>query len=553
MAQINTIVGDLEYNKQKIITYIQKAKEQQADIVSFPELAICGYPPEDLVLKPGFVRDNLLELGEIAAVQPEIVAVVGFVDQVNDNLYNAAAVLHDGKVQAIYHKKHLPNYGVFDEMRYFATGQGYVIFELNGVNVGINICEDIWYKEPTGTIAQIGGAQLVINVNSSPYSLHKFEERQENLAERSNDNQVYIAYNNMVGGQDELVFDGGAMFTDMNGKMISHGSRFAEDLVVEDLKFSDTKRQSQLEPIVINTQEQPKQPLKKKASAKIGREEEIYSALVLGVRDYVTKNKFKKALISLSGGVDSALSLAIAVDALGADNLLAIYQPSRFSSEDSRQDSILMADNLGIKLHEISIDSLFEDYLQTLKPYFNDLPLSEAEENIQARIRGNIAMAFSNKFGYIVLSTGNKSEFSVGYATLYGDMAGGFAVLKDVYKTEVYRLADYRNSIGPTIPERILTKAPSAELSPNQKDEDSLPPYDLLDAILKLYVEEYKTAQEIIAAGYDKGIVERVVKMVDTNEYKRRQAPPGIKITPRAFGRDRRMPITQGYLGKRKM
>lgn len=560
MAQINCLVGDLEYNKQKITDYIKKALKVQADIVSFPELSLCGYPPEDLILKPGFVHDNLVLLDEIAAADPKIVVIVGFVDQIKDKLFNSAAVLHKGKVVATYHKKHLPNYGVFDEMRYFQAGDGYVIAEINNINVGINVCEDIWYKEPTGTVVEQGAAELIINVNSSPYSMHKFEQRQENLAKRSKENEVYIAYNNMVGGQDELVFDGGAMFFGPDGRLINYGKRFEEDLAVQDLEFTSEKREpkeiksknaSEFNRVFIKSDSLPKKPIKEIKPPNLGREEEIYKALVLGVKDYVNKNRFKKALVALSGGVDSALSLAVAVDALGAENLLALYLPSRFSSQDSREDSFLLTKNLGVEIHEISVDGLFEEYLKVLHHYFDELPLNEAEENIQARIRGNVAMAFSNKFGHIVLSTGNKSEISVGYATLYGDMAGGFAVLKDVYKTEVYRLCQYRNSIKADIPERILTKPPSAELKADQTDQDSLPPYDVLDAILKLYVEQFKTSHEIITAGYDKDIVEKTVKMVDANEYKRRQAAPGIKITPRAFGRDRRMPITQGYLSKK--
>ena len=557
MAQINTFVGDLEFNRERIVSFIDAAEELQADIVSFPELAVTGYPPEDLVYKPQFVEDNLKELNKIAELYPNTVVAVGFVDKVKDKLYNAAAVLHEGKVQAVYHKQHLPNYGVFDEKRYFEPGTGCFVFELNGVGVAVNICEDIWFSEPTSNLAKYGGAELIINVNSSPYSLDKFEERQENLAKRSKENKVYIAYNNLVGGQDELVFDGGAMIFNPEGELTAVGKRFEEDLVVKDIEFSDEKRKPEQVKdkeitceFVIATTKKDKPDLAEVEIKTLGHDEEVYEALVLGVKDYVHKNRFTKALVSLSGGIDSALSLAIAADALGSENLIAVYQPSAYSSKESEEDAFELAKNLGVKIEELSITGLYEDYLKLLEPFFKGAKMSEAEENIQARIRGNIAMAFSNKFGYIVLSTGNKSELSVGYATLYGDMAGGFAVLKDVYKTEVYHLAEYRNSIAEVIPKRIITKPPSAELRPDQKDQDTLPDYETLDAILKLYIEEFKTAKEIIDGDFENEVVFKTVHMVDANEYKRRQAPPGIKITPRAFGRDRRMPMTQGYIKK---
>jgi len=561
MAQINTFVGDLDYNKRKIGEFIEKAKDVQADVVSFPELAVTGYPPEDLVYKPAFVKDNIKTVKKIADEHPEVVSIVGFVDSEGSKLFNAAAVLYDGKVQEIYHKTFLPNYGVFDEKRYFAGEDDFLVFELNGINVGVNICEDIWHSYPTTKMVEYGAVEVIININSSPYNLNKLEERKNNLSLRSKESNVYIAYNNMVDGQDELVFDGSALFFDPKGNNIGQGKRFEEDLVVEDLTFDDKKREPVktvdkklskfFKTFSLEVSGKEKSPLKKVEQPTFSREEEIYKALVLGVRDYVHKNGFKKALIALSGGVDSALSLTIAVDALGKENIMNLYLPSAFSSSESQEDALALAKNLDVKIEELSIENLFQGYLKELKPYFKDMPFNKAEENIQARIRGNIAMAFSNKFGYMVLSTGNKSELSVGYATLYGDMAGGFSVLKDVYKTEVYRLAKYRNKISDVIPERILTKAPSAELRPGQKDQDALPEYEMLDAILKLYIEEHKSVDEIIVAGYDADTVNKVVRMVDANEYKRRQAPPGIKITPRAFGRDRRMPITQGYLEKK--
>jgi len=561
MAQVNAFVGNLEYNRAKILAYIQKARELEADIVSFPELYISGYPPEDLVLKPRFVKDNIAQVEAIASAMPgDIVAVVGFVDSDNEKLYNSAAVLSKNKIQAVYHKKHLPNYGVFDEKRYFEPGEGYVVFELNGVNVGVNICEDIWFTDPTKTLVDCGGAELMVNINSSPYSIDKLPQRQENLKQRSKENSVFIAYNNMVGGQDELVFDGAAMLFAPSGELIAQGKSFEEDLIINDLEFAETKKHpkpapaeiaTQFKTFSINIKGEKKDINPPVIVPMLNREEAIYKALLLGVGDYVSKNKFQKALIAVSGGIDSALCLTVAADALGSENLQALYLPSAFSSSESQEDALALAKNLNVSIREISIEDLFQKYLEELKVHFEGKPFGAAEENIQARIRGNIAMAFSNKFDYLVLSTGNKSEFSVGYATLYGDMAGGFSILKDVYKTEVYRLAKYRNTISAVIPERILTKAPSAELRPNQKDQDTLPPYELLDRILKLYVEEFKTASEIVAVGFPKEEVIRAVCMVDASEYKRRQAPPGIKVTPRAFGRDRRMPITQGYLSKK--
>ena len=561
MAQINAFVGDLEHNRAEILAYINKACDLGADIVSFPELSITGYPPEDLVLKPRFVKDNIAQVSEIASAMPDnIVAVVGFVDSVEEKLYNSAAVLFEGKIRAIYHKKHLPNYGVFDEKRYFEPGEGYVVFELSGVNVGVNVCEDIWFTDPTKTLVDFGGAELMVNINSSPYSIDKLPKRKENLEQRSKENSVFVAYNNMAGGQDELVFDGAAMLFAPSGELIAQGKSFEEDLIINDLQFPETKKQpkpvpaeiaKQFTTFSINISGEKKSIELSTVCAQLNREEAIYKALLLGVGDYVSKNKFQKALIAVSGGIDSALCLTVAADALGSENLQALYLPSAFSRNESQEDALALAKNLNVSIKEISIEDLFQKYLEELKLHFEGTSFGAAEENIQARIRGNIAMAFSNKFGYLVLSTGNKSEFSVGYATLYGDMAGGFSILKDVYKTEVYRLAKYRNTISPVIPERILTKAPSAELRPNQKDQDTLPPYELLDKILKLYVEEFKTASEIVATGFPKPEVIRAVCMVDASEYKRRQAPPGIKVTPRAFGRDRRMPITQGYLGKK--
>lgn len=571
LAQIDATVGDLDGNAQKVIENIQKAKKLGVDIVAFPELAITGYPPEDLVLKPKFVADNIDRLQKIATETKGINAIVGFVD-VKGDLYNAAAVLHDGRAVGVYHKMFLPTYGVFDEDRYFQAGTDYPVFAFGDVRVGVNICEDIWYPVGPATVQAYGGAELIININGSPYHAAKRASRERMLATRAMDELVIVAYVNMVGGQDELVFDGGSAIFDQRGELIARGSQFEEDLVVADLdveavfhtRLHDPRRRKErrvfevpqgVEAQVVQVPPlapHPKPPLSERKPTLYeppGGPSEIYAALVLGTRDYTLKNGFKQAIIGLSGGIDSSLTVVIACDALGPENVRGVRMPSRFTSKASLEDAEELATNLGIPLDTISIEPAFQSMLDMLAEAFRGTPFGTAEENIQARIRGNILMALSNKFGHLVLTTGNKSELAVGYSTLYGDMAGGYSVLKDVTKTKVYELARYRNSVGPKplIPERVFAKAPSAELRPGQRDVDALPPYEILDPIVQAYVEEDKSFEEIVAMGYDEQVVKRVISMIDRSEYKRRQAPPGIKITPRAFGRDRRLPITNRY------
>ena len=567
LAQINTTVGDLRGNKSKIVAHIHRARELGADVVAFPELAVPGYPPEDLLLKPSFVGDNVQALEGIAAETRGITAVTGFVDR-GDDIYNAAAVLHDGRVAAVYHKTYLPNYGVFDEDRYFRSGDRPLVFGIGENVIGVNICEDIWYPAgPTKTQA-LAGAQLAINISASPYHAGKGASRERMLATRAADNVLYVAFCNLVGGQDELVFDGGSVIVNERGEVIARGKQFEEDLVIADLDLSAVFRQRLHDPRrrkerALQTAEavrrvalsppapriKPPAPVHPQITAPLDPVAELYQALVLGTGDYMHKNGFRQAVIGLSGGVDSALTAAIAADALGPENVTCVFMPSRYSSADSREDASQLEENLGVRYLTVPIDDTFQAYLDMLAEPFAGCEPNVAEENIQARVRGNILMALSNKFGWLVLTTGNKSEMSVGYATLYGDMAGGYAVIKDVPKDLVYRLSAYVNErAGRTIvPQRIFDKAPTAELRPNQTDQDTLPPYPVLDGILHAYVEEDRGLEEIVALGYDRATVVEVIRMVDRAEYKRRQAPPGVKITSRAFGRDRRLPITNRY------
>ncbi len=569
LAQINVTVGDLEGNKQKILTAMQQASQAGAHIVCVPELALAGYPPEDLLLKPDFVDANLhalQELIEASRAFAGLTAVIGFVDRDHD-IYNAAAIVHEGKLYGTYHKHYLPNYGVFDENRYFQAGREAPLFLINGVHVGVNICEDIWYPTGPMTMQAQAGAEVIININGSPYNAGKELFRQQMLATRAADNTAIVAYVNMVGGQDELVFDGGSMVFDEQGALVARAREFAEDMLIVDLDTASVfrtrlhdprRRQERLQAhddyvpeIVIseapgNSREAGRG---QRIEPKMARLQEIYSALVLCTGDYVRKTGFKKAVIALSGGIDSSLTAAIAVDALGAENVLGVSMPSGYSSEGSRSDARDLADNLGMEMWTIPIEETFRVWLKMLAPALGEGDLGLTAENLQARIRGNALMAISNKLGHIVLTTGNKSEMATGYCTLYGDMAGGFAVLKDVLKTLVYELSTYRNSLSgrPVIPQSVIDKPPSAELRPNQKDTDSLPPYEILDPILRAYAEEDRSLDEILALGYDRKTVERVMRLVDYSEYKRRQAPPGVKITTRAFGRDRRLPITNHY------
>ena len=581
MVQMNSTVGDLDGNVRRITAWLREAKKAKADLVAFPELAITGYPPEDLLLKPRFLADNRRALQEVVRHCRGIAAVVGYVSQSDGvdpkparssvvqagvhELYNAAAVIADQKLITTYCKWYLPNYGVFDESRYFHPGRRLPLIRLRGTVVGVNICEDIWLPEgPTGFQAA-AGAEVIVNINASPFHLGKSRVREQMLATRARENGVVLTYTNAVGAQDELVFDGNSVILDHQGEVIARGKAFEEDLIIADLNMETVTRARRTG---------RKKLLPKRVAAAVGVYaaplpsvhnarsrvvaavaeildplEEVYRALTLGVRDYMRKNGFTRAVIGLSGGVDSALTAVLAVDALGSENVWGLFMPSLYTSQDSHDDVAELGARLAISVRTISITELFNTYRHELAATFEGRAPDTTEENLQARIRGNLLMAFSNKFGHLVLTTGNKSEMSVGYATLYGDMAGGFAVIKDVPKTMVYDLARLRNLRGttPVIPKRTLDRPPTAELRLNQKDEDSLPPYEILDPILQAYVEEDRSLEEIVEVGYDRATVARVMAMVDGSEYKRRQAPIGIKITHRALGKDRRMPITNGY------
>ncbi|HXU39625.1 MAG TPA: NAD+ synthase [Blastocatellia bacterium] len=568
LGQINPTVGDLAGNADLIIDYIGRARDTGADIVAFPELALTGYPPEDLLLKPHFVRDNLAILDRIIAASKDLIVIVGFVDTDGSDIYNAAALIAGGELLDSYHKTFLPNYGVFDEERYFQRGTRCPVFTLGDARIGLNICEDIWYPGgPTKLQALVGDAHLIINISSSPYQARKTIDRERMLCTRAEDNAIALAYCNQFGGQDELVFDGNSLIIDEDGRIIARGRAFAEDLILADIniekvfseRLHDPRRRREklkvraddsLYFIAIENGQSSgsrKPALAARVNHRQEDTEEIYAALVTGTRDYVRKNGFDKIYLGLSGGIDSALTAVIASDAIGADGVNAVYMPTRYSSAESERDARKLAENLGIHYQVIDIEETFGEYLQMMAPSFNGLPADATEENIQARVRGNILMALSNKFHGLVLSTGNKSEMSVGYSTLYGDMAGGFAVLKDVPKTVVYELARLINRREELIPAYTITRPPSAELRPNQTDQDTLPPYEVLDEILEAYVEKDMSAETIAASGYPIETVRWVVDRVDAAEYKRRQSAPGIKITPRAFGRDRRMPITNKY------
>jgi len=571
MAQINTTVGDFAGNQRKILKVIEEARSSGVDLLTFPELAICGYPPEDLLFKPQFITENLRSLEKVVAASKGITLVVGFVDA-NEDIYNAAAIIHDGRLAGVFHKMFLPNYGVFDENRYFRAGNESPVYVIAGINIGINICEDIWYESGPASTQTYSGAEVIINISASPYHFGKADFRERMIATRAADNVAIFAFNNLVGGQDELVFDGNSLILDEKGQLIARGKYFKEDLIMADLDVENVFRTRLHDPRwrqgLLRRQEQgwhkseciivsealssrDKPPLPPRNLEVPDLPAEIYEALVLGTRDYVLKNGFKKVLIGLSGGVDSSLVATIAADALGKANVVGVAMPSRYSSTGSLSDAELLSRNLGIKLMTIPIEKVFQAFLNTLAEPFKGTESGTAEENIQARIRGDLLMALSNKFGWLVLTTGNKSEYATGYTTLYGDMAGGFAVIKDVPKTMVYKLVKYRNVRAGSrlIPSTVIKKPPSAELRPNQKDTDSLPPYDVLDPILTAYVEEDKSVEQIVAMGIDEKIARRASRLVDTSEYKRRQSPPGVKITPRAFGRDRRLPITNQFKG----
>ncbi len=536
IAQLNLLVGDIRGNVEKILAQAIQARDAlQADVVIFPELAITGYPPEDLLLRPGLHERVAEGLQMLMDSLQGITAIVGYPEKTSAGVYNAAAVIRDGQRLANVRKKHLPNYQVFDEKRYFRPGEGSAVVDIDGIRLGITLCEDIWFPGPAAE-AVARGAQCLISLNASPYHRKKYREREQTLVLRAQENHCPVIYANLVGGQDELVFDGESFVVDAEGKITQRLAPFEEVLA----------------PVWLEHKDNELLPRPAECSPLLDTEASVYQALVLGVRDFVTKNGFRGAVLGLSGGIDSALTLAIAVDALGARQVKAVMMPSRYTADMSVQDAEAEARILGVEYRVIPIRKPFEAFLDVLGEEFAGLAADTTEENIQARCRGVILMAISNKKGKMVLTTGNKSEMAVGYATLYGDMAGGFAVIKDVPKTLVYRLADYRNRLGRVIPQRVIDRPPSAELAPDQKDTDSLPPYDILDAILEMYVEQDHGIEDIVAAGYDRQTVTRVVGMVDRNEYKRRQAPPGIRITPRAFGRDRRYPITSGYDRQRR-
>lgn len=570
LSQFNCCVGDITGNTERIISDISRARNEGADIVCFPELAVTGYPPEDLLFKPRFIKRNLEALEKIREATDSVTAIIGFVDRDSD-IYNAAAVLQNKKLIDVHRKIYLPNYGVFDENRYFLPGNECSVFRYGDATFGVSICEDIWYPgDPMKTQVISGKAQFIINISSSPFYKKKPVRREQMLRTRASDYSAAVIFCNLVGGQDELIFDGNSAVINERGELIARAKGFEEDFLIAEIdlekifqsRLSDSRgRKENLNDgngINLKVRE-----LERTGSAD-GRKspdhvvhtmysgiEEVYRALVLGTKDYVSKNGFEKVVIGASGGIDSALVLAIAADALGSENVYGVTMPSQYSSRGSVTDSETLCSNLGVELVTIPIKSIFNTYLESLEGIFSGRDHDTTEENIQARIRGNLLMALSNKFGWLVLTTGNKSEMSVGYSTLYGDMAGGFAVLKDVHKTMVYELSKYFNRLKgkEIIPEAILAKPPSAELSPGQKDSDTLPEYEVLDRILERYIEEDMSAGEIIDRGEDPDLVNSIIRMVDHNEYKRRQSPPGIKITTKAFGKDRRLPITNRYRG----
>jgi len=559
-AQINTTVGDFSTNSAKIIDAIRGARDQGVDLITFPELSVCGYPPEDLLLKRGFLYENLDALEQIREQTHGITAVVGHADYLDGKAYNAASVFQGRKRAVTYHKIELPNYGVFDEKRYFTRGSRSVVFEMNRIRFFLTICEDIWveggFQEKAVKDARV---DIVVNISASPFHAGKLDLRLRTAARFARMGEAFFCFNNLVGGQDELVFDGGSFVMDPLGKVLARTPRFRESVLVYDIEIEAPKtveakgpgdKTNVLSVRLESHEDQPRGELPSPITETYGRLDEIYEALVLGTRDYVVKNGFKKAVIGLSGGIDSALAAVVAVDALGPENVVGVTMPSPYTSGETLGDAELLAANLEIRLITVPIRDIYEAYLCATDAVMDNRHHSIAHENIQARIRGNILMAFSNQFGWLVLTTGNKSEIAVGYCTLYGDMAGGFAVIKDVPKTVVFELSEHVNHFRgrSVIPESIIARPPSAELRPDQKDEDSLPPYPMLDRILHAYVEEDKAPDEIVAEGFDREVVKDVIRMVNLNEYKRRQGPPGVKITPKAFGRDRRLPITNAYL-----
>ena len=583
LGQFNPTVGDLRGNADRMLELVRQARERESDLVAFPELALTGYPPEDLLFKRQFLDDAAAELARLAAGSEGVVVIAGaphlvegeeggpfhlgaapYPGDVQGRIYNGAAALVDGKVAHVYHKIFLPNYGVFDEERYFARGDECPVFAVNGVQVGVNVCEDIWYDVGPTTAQRLAGAEAVVNVTSSPYHRGRGAQRSAMLARRAAQHGLYVAYVNVVGGQDELVFDGQSVVFGPDGTLLARAPQFRDALLVVDVD-ADAVGPPALDPALTGpelaavgrpsriTLTSPRASSRAPQPADVAEEldalSEVYAALVTGVRDYVTKSGFSGAVIGLSGGIDSALTTAIAADALGADRVTAFFMPSQYTSDQSYEDSVSLTNNLGVRMAVLPIRPVFDAYLDALAPEFGGAAPDTTEENIQARIRGNLLMAASNKFGWIVLTTGNKSEMATGYATLYGDMAGGFAVIKDVPKTLVRELSRHRNAAAgrEVIPESIIVRPPTAELRPDQKDEDSLPPYDTLDPIIEAYVEQDRSVDEMLAAGLPREAVELTIRLVDRSEYKRRQAPPGVKITRRNFGRDRRLPLVNRY------
>lgn len=565
LAQLNPTLGDFDGNVRKAKLALDQAESLESDLLLLPELFIPGYPPEDLSFRLSFLRDNRRALEEfVKSTQgKKVVCVLGFMD-FDEDLYNAAAVVHDGQVKAIYRKIFLPNYSVFDEKRYFRAGDKLLVLRFGSAQVGVTICEDIWSPaEPLASLVSAFGTQLIVNISASPYCVGKAKLRESYVSMKAYEYHAAIAYCNMVGAQDELVFDGSSFVCDANGQLLARAKSFEEELLTVDVDLDENLRVNLTEPrrrytymenlpaqvLQFGEPEQKKQQISPSVGPSYEEEQEMFMALVAGLRDYVKKNGFKKVVLGLSGGMDSSLVAAIAVEALGAENVKGVLMPSMYTSKESIEDALRLAENLGIQTFVIPISEVFEKYLQALATVFSNAPKDTTEENIQARIRGNYLMALSNKFGWLVLTTGNKSEIATGYCTLYGDTAGGFAVIKDVYKTDVYRIGRWYNKWKgeEIIPERVFTKPPTAELRPGQTDQEKLPPYETLDGILRLYVEEGLDAEEIVQKGYDPSTVRRVLHMLHSNEYKRKQAPIGTKISVRAFGKDWRMPITNRF------
>jgi NAD+ synthase (glutamine-hydrolysing) len=566
LAQINCTVGDISGNTDRILACIERAREEKANFVILPELAITGYPPEDLLLRRDFVDANLRALDKVARATKGLAVLAGFVEREGSAIYNAAAVCVNGRLLTTYRKICLPNYGVFDEKRYFQPGHQPLVLKIGELRLGVSICEDIWVD---GVIEYEAaqGADFVANISASPYHWKKGDERESLLIARARNNRVYLTYVNTVGGQDELLFDGRSFIVDPNGEPLLRGKKFEEQFIIHDLAIDTAlvKKAEHLNksleaakffalhevPLEMPSPIFPTQASPPNLAPHLDDEEEVFRALVLGVRDYVRKNGFKKVVLGLSGGIDSALTAVVAVEALGPENVIGVLMPSRFNISASTEDALELAKRLDMQTHTIPINDAVVALEHSLAPAFAGCERDTTEENLQARVRGMILMALSNKFGWLVLTTSNKSETAVGYATLYGDMAGGFSVLKDVPKTFIYCIADWVNQVlfkgNPVIPQRTIDRPPSAELKPNQTDQDTLPPYDLLDQIIEAYVEENRSVAEMVAAGFPEETVRQVVKMIDRAEYKRRQAPPGIKITPHNFGKDRRMPITNQF------